>query len=845
MTGIRDFSTTANSNATVGSINWAEGQTAASVNNSARAQMAAEKATYLDQGGALTTAGTSNAFTLSTNQTVTSNIAGDVFAFKTNRTNTGAVTLQTGSATARAWVRPDGAAYASGQIVSGGFYVVAYDSANTRWVSLIEPRVPSFSSRSAFATWVAAGGTAPNGEIVSDGTVLYVATSGSTTIFDLNDWEPFGTFTPNHFGENTTPGTTDMTTAIQAAVTAATHEVVGLAQTYAVTGSISLLDKNGLRVDFSRSKIDATSFDTSSTTQPPDSIFEIIDTHDAITSAAANISKGAVTFNVSSATGIVAGQAVYIYSSGELWYTESTSGAAARSFISRVLSVSGTTVTIEHPFPYDMDATVTYTVTAIFWSGTKDVSIKFGAIDGPDFVENQANGAGEGIFTGICVQNIGIEFTRGAPVEGFQGGPVWFQNFYNCHVRGLDYEGLDADYARTVVEGQDAGFTGVWFNTGRLGTVRDGSFRRVRHAVDGTRAWDVTLENVFAFDCHRPPFGSHHSCENWVFINCYGSGGPGGWLWRGKSSTLIGCSYVGGPDTYGWYDTAGTAADIPHEIQITDCRFDVDRSALLLLANYSSFIVNGGSLKGGRSSTPYPVVDIQTKQYQDIQITGLPLRTEAGNDLIWVDNDTPDIRGSLIARRVIFDGYASNGIDFRTALSNTVLIVEDCTDRPGSGTLMVNTNSQTFASLKIGPNYNASGLTKYQHNTWTPALKDASGNEASYSSRFGIWSFQDGWYKLSFRFSLSSLGSLSGALRITGLPVTPANDASIHGSVTVSFASGLGLGAAGYSLTGRVIANADRVDLLVWGATSGTTSLLHSDLTSSAVIYGVIEFPAL
>src|SRR5262245_32754962 len=72
-TGIQNsWSTTANSNATADSnINWAEGMAPSAVNNSARAEMAAVKRYALDRSGVLVTGGSSTAYTLTTNETLT------------------------------------------------------------------------------------------------------------------------------------------------------------------------------------------------------------------------------------------------------------------------------------------------------------------------------------------------------------------------------------------------------------------------------------------------------------------------------------------------------------------------------------------------------------------------------------------------------------------------------------------------------------------------------------------------------------------------------------------------------------------------------------------------------
>lgn len=82
----------------------------------------------------------------------------------------------------------------------------------------------SFSTRTGFKEWVAAGGTAVSGSIATDGTVAYVKIPAGHVLFgtdpipDLPGWMWFGVAYPDHFKENTTPGTTDMGSAILASI---------------------------------------------------------------------------------------------------------------------------------------------------------------------------------------------------------------------------------------------------------------------------------------------------------------------------------------------------------------------------------------------------------------------------------------------------------------------------------------------------------------------------------------------------------------------------------------------------------------------------------------------------
>jgi hypothetical protein len=85
------------------------------------------------------------------------------------------------------------------------------------------PHKTNFATRAELESVAVVGGIWPSGAILSDGTVQYVnmpvghSQYGLDPISDLPGLAPHGPVTPNHWKENTTPGTTDMTSAIVAA----------------------------------------------------------------------------------------------------------------------------------------------------------------------------------------------------------------------------------------------------------------------------------------------------------------------------------------------------------------------------------------------------------------------------------------------------------------------------------------------------------------------------------------------------------------------------------------------------------------------------------------------------
>jgi len=129
------WSVTSTSNASVDpSIAWSEGQLPSTVNNSARAMMAAEARHLKDTNGSLTSTGSANAYLLTINGTQTALATGQIVAFKANFRNTGAATLNVtnGDATALGAkaIRAYGdVALSAGHIAANGHCICRYDAA--------------------------------------------------------------------------------------------------------------------------------------------------------------------------------------------------------------------------------------------------------------------------------------------------------------------------------------------------------------------------------------------------------------------------------------------------------------------------------------------------------------------------------------------------------------------------------------------------------------------------------------------------------------------------------------------------------------------------------------------
>jgi microcystin-dependent protein len=125
------WSQTASSDATADStINWAEGQAPSSVNDSARAMMAATAKYRDDITGAIVTAGTSTAYTVSSYQVfdTPAHLNGQMIAFTPHTTNGATVTLNVDTLGAKPLRTAPGVELPAGTIIQGTPYIATYNN---------------------------------------------------------------------------------------------------------------------------------------------------------------------------------------------------------------------------------------------------------------------------------------------------------------------------------------------------------------------------------------------------------------------------------------------------------------------------------------------------------------------------------------------------------------------------------------------------------------------------------------------------------------------------------------------------------------------------------------------
>lgn len=124
------------------------------------------------------------------------------------------------------------------------------------------------------------------------------------------------------------------------------------------------------------------------------------------------------------------------------------------------------------------------------------------------------------------------------------------------------------------------------------------------------------------------------------------------------------------------------------------------------------------------------------------------------------------------------------------------------------------------------------------HGTWVPTIQDASASDAesqTYSLQLGYYMKIGNHVFIQARLVITSLGSLSGALRIGGLPFKSTSVAQAISSISVGQALNLSI-TASETVACAVGANVNSASLTIWSATTGTVNLTTTEVNDNSEI---------
>jgi hypothetical protein len=131
----------------------------------------------------------------------------------------------------------------------------------------------------------------------------------------------------------------------------------------------------------------------------------------------------------------------------------------------------------------------------------------------------------------------------------------------------------------------------------------------------------------------------------------------------------------------------------------------------------------------------------------------------------------------------------------------------------------------------------ANTLDDYEEGDWTPVLSDGSNNATAAANNSGKYTKIGRTVFISAYVSPSSMGSVSGNLRVTGLPFTANSDGSTQGGVHANYGYYLTI-TAGESVTCYVQQATTYINVSLYDWTEGVTALQVSEFVNGAGTLG-------
>lgn len=627
--------------------------------------------------------------------------------------------------------------------VASGQYIIVVGSGASQEsvpVDIVNAnKVLQFNDRASFVQWVADGYVAPDGSLASDGTVQYAASAGVTDISDLGGWLPFGDVTPLHWAENTTQAVTDMTAALNAAMTylsnpdesnlpgninyrryhfnGRTLDLLG--QVYLVSDAIDygachgILLKNGCLI------ADSTSANWAANKL-------------ADADAALLTNKGNPTGNLKfERITIECNEVINGIYMDRPFHGETTSvqvfGCWNQSFGIKVDRSDNPGVSFS---------------SNVLLKGTEI----FGLIGG-----NAANLSAFPTCTGIVMYNGDVQIVGGEIIRVFRG----IECSADALVTGMHISPFVVDLTATasVTNGSPTVTVTDATNIEADDLLEFGTDPNTRYSVQSVSGTTITLASNFA--------GTTDAATN-IELSKHDAEG-------------IRCAPVTGSDS-------GVQ-------QIVDNYFD--QTILAIQPRYVQIADN--LFRKVPQPGPYGIKFLSFEADEPIvgiNMTGNLMDLRRGEQAIFLDGsfDTEP-------RRCVFDAN---------------VIQDDQTELPLGVSNMIE---------------------------WTPVMSDGT-NDATSSAAYGVYYRNGNMITAQMTLTLSSVGSVSGAVRITGLPFTAQNPPGgmdgNYACASVGFASNLTL-SSGEVVTGYIPPGADYILLQRWG-TSGTAALQSTNLTATTGI---------
>ncbi len=182
---------------------------------------------------------------------------------------------------------------------------------------------------------------------------------------------------------------------------------------------------------------------------------------------------------------------------------------------------------------------------------------------------------------------------------------------------------------------------------------------------------------------------------------------------------------------------------------------------------------------------------------------------------------------SQAATDIVFSNCATAS----TALTERMRATSDGYLRMASGSGGIQFNGDTAA---------ANALDDYEEGTWTPVISDGTNNATMGGSTSGRYTKIGNLVTVTGYVVTTALGSVSGNVRITGLPFTGGAGAGNYAGGSVGYAEGLNISAN--QVVSMYVAETNYIVPTLFDSTAGTTNLQASEWSADGGIFLALTY---
>ena len=155
--------------------------------------------------------------------------------------------------------------------------------------------------------------------------------------------------------------------------------------------------------------------------------------------------------------------------------------------------------------------------------------------------------------------------------------------------------------------------------------------------------------------------------------------------------------------------------------------------------------------------------------------------------------------------------------------------------RIDNGNLVIGTDGKGIDFSATAGTGTSELLADYEEGTWTPVISDGTNNATMSGSNDGVYTKIGRQVTVIGQIETTSLGSVTGNIRVTGLPFTNSAGLSRYSSGTVGYAQLLDI-TAGQSIGISINSGNSFITLWLWDSAAGVTELQASEWSSNGTM---------